>query len=606
MCGIAGALFLTRGSQRPQRGQPAPAWCERAKAALSARGPDGHGTFLDDGVALVHTRLALRDVAHGQQPLYTPDGRFTLVVNGEIYDDGRARERLTARGAQFRTRSDSELLLWALVLEGADGLDQLEGEYAFCFWDRLAQSALLGRDPLGVKPLLLARQQGALWFASEVKALLAMLPERPALRPDAVVEALVAPALSGVSRTPFWGIDCLEAGSVLELRAQRERVWARSSFALQPGDASSSTHAALRDALLSATHERLQADVEVGAFLSGGVDSTALVSAGIAQGHTPLRCFTIRFDHHLGAAERAVSAGSIVVGDDAPFVEELAQRWPIALTRVHASRTALLAELDALGRSQDRIAAWEQELSQRFLARAAAREVKAVLVGDAADETHYGYAFALTRAVCASPQALLERFGYSARRALLRRELWPLADALDGEYRALSAQAGLAYGASERADRLATSSLLVQRWLPRLLHNGDMHTLAFGLEARVPFADRRVLALASQVAVDDAYTPFQGVSEKAFLRRAVADLVPSAILARPKSALPRDDGMGPLFRQRLRELLCAPRVRERLASFFALEALDALVETRASPDDITRASLFSVLAFEAFLRHHVG
>src|SRR5262245_22056940 len=128
MCGLAGVLFLARGDAGPAAGSPAPGWCERARQALLPRGPDGHGTFVDDGVALVHTRLALRDQAHGQQPLHTPDGRFVLAVNGEIYDDGRARERLVQRGAQFRTRSDSELLLWALALEGADGLAALEGE----------------------------------------------------------------------------------------------------------------------------------------------------------------------------------------------------------------------------------------------------------------------------------------------------------------------------------------------------------------------------------------------------------------------------------------------------------------------------------------------
>lgn len=606
MCGIAGVVQLGNGSERPQRDQPEPAWCERARRVLAARGPDGHGSFVDDGIALVHTRLSLRDLAHGQQPLHTPDGRFTLVVNGEIYDDGRLRERLLVRGAQLRTRSDSELLLWSLALEGPEGLDRLEGEYAFCFWDRLERRALLGRDPLGVKPLLLARQRGGAWFASEVKALLTMLPERPALQAEGVVEALVAPALSGVARTPFRGIDSLEAGSVLELREQGERVIRTRVFSFHPGTTSASTPAALREALADASHERLQADVEVGAFLSGGVDSTALVAAGLARGHTPLRCFSIRFDHHVGAAKRTHSAGSIVLGDDAPFVEELASRWPIALTRVHASRAALLAEIDALGATQDRIAAWEQELSQRFLARAAARDVKAVLVGDAADETHFGYAFALTPEVSRSPAALLERFGFSARRALLRRELWPLADALDAEYRALTEQAGFAYGQHERDNRLATSTLLVKRWLPRLLHNGDVHTLAFGLEARVPFADQRVLALASQVAVEDAFAPFRGVPEKAFLRRAVVGLVPENILARPKSALPRDDGMGPLFRTRLAELLRMPAARTRLALFFEPRALDVLIEQRASPDDTTRACLFSVLAFEAFLRHHVG
>jgi asparagine synthase (glutamine-hydrolysing) len=605
MCGIAGVLFMQDGHDAPRRNQPAPAWCERVRRALAPRGPDGHGTFVDDGVALLHTRLALMDLVHGQQPLHTPDGRYCLVVNGEIYDRVALRARLEARGVQLRTRSDSELLLWALALDGARALDTIEGEYAFCFWDRAERRALLGRDPLGVKPLVLMRNAETLWFASEVKALCASLPERPPLDVAGVIEALVAPALSGVARTPFRGLKSLVPGTLLEVRAGAMRVVRQERFRFS-ATRTSATPEALQDALANAVRDRLTADVEVGAFLSGGVDSSALVAAGLAHGSTPLRCYTIRFDHHLSDAPKPHVPGSIVVGDDAPFVEELARRWPIQLMRVHAAQMALLSEIDSLGATQDRMAAWEQELSQRFLARAAARDLKAVLVGDAADETHFGYAFALTPEVSASPRALLERFGFSARRALLRPEHWPFADALDAEYRALSAQAGFAYGGDLGQNRLATATLLVARWLPRLLHNGDVHTLAFGLEARVPFADRRVLALAGQVGVEDAFHPFLGVPEKAFLRRALCPWLPETILARPKSALPRDDGMGPLFQQRLAQLLREPRACERLGAFFELPALAQLCDFTAAVDDIRRACLFSVLAFDAFLRHHVS
>jgi asparagine synthase (glutamine-hydrolysing) len=227
-----------------------------------------------------------------------------------------------------------------------------------------------------------------------------------------------------------------------------------------------------------------------------------------------------------------------------------------------------------------------------------------VVVGDAADETHFGYAFALAPEVAHSPRALLERFGFGARRALLRPELWPVADGLEDEYRALTRAAGFAYGEELRGNRLATASLLVQRWLPRLLHNGDVHTLAFGLEARVPFADRRVLALAAAVAVEDAFQPFAGVPEKAFLRRALAPWLPAEIIARPKSALPRDDGMGSLYRQRLRPLILDADARERLAQFLDVGAVARLCARADEPDDVTRACLFTVLVFEAFLRHH--
>jgi len=597
-------LFHEAGPGAPRASEPPPDYCARAAEALAPRGPDGAGYFTDHGVALVHRRLALVDLEHGQQPLHAVE-RYVLVVNGEIYGRKALRPRLEARGAVLRTQCDSELLLWALVLDERNALDALEGEYAFCFWDRRRRRALLGRDPLGVKPLVMTERRGALWFASEVKALLAMLPERRQLDLDGVTEALVAPALSGAVRTPFRRLVSLEPGSLLEVRDGARSVLRRECFRFG-ASATRARDQPLRDALRVATRERLQADVEVGAFLSGGVDSSALVAAGLDAQRAPLHCFTIRFDHHSGGAEPARVAGSIVVGDDATFVEELAARWPIRLTRVHASRAALLAEIDALAATQDRMVAWEQELSQRFLARAAAQAVKAVVVGDAADETHFGYAFALTPEVSRSPRALLERFGFSARRALLNPALHPRADALDAEYRALSAEAGCAYGDDLHGNRLATGSLLVRRWLPRLLHNGDVHTLAFGLEARVPFADRRVLSLAAQVAIQDAFTPFQGVPEKAFLRRALSPWLPPAIIERPKSALPRDDGMGPLYRQRLAALLRDGGERERLSVALDVGRLDRLVAHPEEPTDDERAILFSLLALAAFLRHHAS
>jgi len=603
MCGIAGVLFQRPVSAGARHNQPPPAFCAQLVRSLSARGPDGHGVFVDDGVALVHTRLSLVDLAGGQQPISTADGRHVLIVNGEVYNHQRLRPLLEARGARFRTRSDSEVLLWALALDGAEGLASIEGEYAFCFWDRVERRALLGRDTLGVKPLIVTEHEGALWFASELKALLAVLPERRKLDVTGVVEGLVAPALSGAERTPFVGFTSLAPGSTLSVRESEHRVVRHEPFTFRDQRTDVQPEQ-LRAALAQATCDRLSADVEVGAFLSGGVDSSALVAAGI-EGRTGLqRCLTIRFDHHTGAAAATSAPGSIVVGDDAPFADALAQRWPIQLTRVHASRTALLAELDSLAATQDRMVAWEQELSQRFLARAAAHELKAVLVGDAADETHFGYAFALSPEVSASPLALLSRFGFGARRALLRPALWPIADALDAEYRALTAQAGFVHGTNLRQNRLATGTLLVKRWLPRLLHNGDIHCMAFGLEARVPFADRRVLAVAARVAVDDAFSPLHGQPEKAFLRTAVSPWLPHEIVARPKSALPRDDGMGPLFQQHLRDLLGQPLARERLSGWLELGALDALLV--GEPDDTRRACLFSVLTLEAFLRHHAG
>ncbi len=609
MCGIGGVLLLHNRQgcvdDEPRAGRQPPSWTATLLQTLAHRGPDGSGVFVDDGVVLAHTRLALVDPAGGQQPITSPDARFALVVNGEVYNHRALQPRLARRGARFRSGSDAEVLLWTLILDGVAGLDDIEGEFAFCFWDARARQAVLGRDLLGVKPLVVMRDTGALWFASEVKALLAMRPRRRVVDVDAVVSAFVAPAFSG-ERVPFVGIENVPAGGVIVVDEHGERLLGRHRFRA----ASTSVHQrpeALAAALSSAVADRVVADAPVGAFFSGGVDSSAIVAAARAV-DVDLPCFTIRFDHHRAGASAPVVSGSIVVDDDAQWVELLAAQWSLPLTRVHASRAVLLADINALTASQDRLVAWEQELSQRALARAAAHDVKAVLVGDAADETHFGYAFVLNDAVCASPRSLLERFGLSHRAALLQPRWRPrVDDVIDGIAKA-AAQAGTPFMGAVRQRRLATTSVLLDRWLPRLLHNGDLHTMAFGLEARVPFADRRVLAIAAGVDVDEGYVDADSTPEKHFLRRAAAHWLPAGIISRRKSALPRDDGLGPLYREVLRAQLTSSATVEQLATFLEPAALHMLLDHDGDDDnadsDAIRSLLFSVLTLAGFLRHH--
>jgi len=600
VCGIGGVLFHRDDGSAPRRGGPLPPALSRLQVALHHRGPDGVGAFVDDGIALVHTRLALVDVAAGQQPLRTPDGRYALVVNGEIYGHRRRRDDLLGRGAVFQTRSDAEVLLWSLVTDGPAAVFDLEGEFAFCLWDTRERRAWLGRDPVGVKPLVLAHDAGALWFASEAKALLAALPRRRVVDEDALVEVFAAPALSA-GRLPFAGFSALPPGVVLEVDAGGSRVVATASTVARVGGDDD-----IRAAIADAVRDRLDADVEVGAFLSGGLDSSAIVAAVLHE-RERLRCFSMFF------ADRTRSAGSVVVDDDTAFVEDLAQQWPIDLVRVRADSAAVDVECDALLASQDRVVAWEQELTQRVLARAAAKDVKAVVVGDAADETWFGYAFALTETACASPSSLLALFGFNERQALLARHLRPRAAFLDERLRAEAAAAGTPFDNNQdknslRNNRLAMSTLLRSRWLSRLLHNGDLCTMAFGLEARVPFADRRLRALAAGVDVDVGFCDHGFGPEKVVLRRAVAALrgpaLPHAILERRKSALPRDESMAPRWRARCRDLLADARTRERLGAFFDVDAVAGFV-AGTSDGDVARGVLFSIVGVAGFLAHHI-
>jgi asparagine synthase (glutamine-hydrolysing) len=601
MCGIGGVLFHADVDGAPRVGQP-PRWTQTLLDRLRHRGPDGDGVFVDDGVLLAHTRLALVDTSDaGKQPLTTPDGRFVLVVNGEVYNHQRLRPQLVRAGAVFRSRCDAEVLLWLLALRGVAGLDDVEGEYAFCFFDRAAKQALLGRDTLGVKPLVWCNDDDGFWFASEAQALLAVRPRRRVLDELTVVTSVIAPAFSG-ERVPFAGVQVLPPGTTMCVDGAGVRVVRARRFVAGARRGASTSTTALAQALQAAVDDRLDADVPVGAFVSGGLDSSAIVAAARQSTSTNRlsSCFTIRFDHHVHGPSNRVT-GSIVVDDDAAWVEPLAMQWQLPLSRVHVSQAMLLDDIEGLTSSQDRIVAWEQELSQRALARAAAPHVKAVLVGDAADETHYGYSFLLAAAACSSTTSLLSHFGLHRRAALLQPHLQHRVGDVVDEFDDLD---GVAFGDDLDQQRRATTSLIVQRWLPRLLHNGDLHTMAFGLEARVPFADRRVLHEAAAVDVVEGFVDGD-VGEKRFLRTAVSPWLPKEIVQRRKSALPRDDAMGPLYRDAVHALLQSRAAVERLSTVFSPTALAALVAADKI-DDVGRALLFTVLTVDGFLRHHAG
>jgi asparagine synthase (glutamine-hydrolysing) len=592
VCGLAGII-------RPREPGAAAGRLGRMLAALAPRGPDGRGVHLEPAAALGHLRLAVLDAAGGAQPLVDPSGRYVLIYNGEIYNHLALRRELDY---PFRTRSDGETLLAALLAWGPRCLDRLDGMFAFFLWDRARRRGLAARDALGVKPLVYSHQDGELVFASELKALLAQAP-RPRLREAAVLEYLLAPGLSGVREPLCEGVEYLPAGAALEIDAGgalRCFSWFRYELPRDPGaflPDSEATVDALRGALVSAARSALLADAPVGAFLSGGLDSTALVSlAAEAQGRTTALSIALedqgRYDY---------ARSRIVVADDTPFIEEAARRLQIEHRPVPAPRAELLVDLERVARIDDRLPAWEQELSQHRLARGARDAgLKAVLVGDAADETHYGYFFLLEGAVTAAPAGLLSLFGAELRLGCLRPELRAarpdlrLAEA----YEAMAAAAGHSWR-DPLSRKLATTHLVVQLWLGRLLHNGDVHTMACSVEARVPFAARPLLEVARRVHPDFG---FRDGREKHALREAARPFVPDAVYRRRKSALPKDQLLGPAYQRALLPLLDGEA--GLLSPWLDLGALRALCDRPHLAED-ERALLFNVLGLVYWQRAYL-
>jgi asparagine synthase (glutamine-hydrolysing) len=606
MCGIGAILFA---------GDPPDRLADRLRRMherLRPRGPDGSGEYRDACAALVHTRLALIDPAGGAQPMRDPDGRFVLVFNGEI-TNYRELRRLLAPEYRFTTASDTETLLAAYARWGAAWVARVTGLCAFGVGARSARRACAARDALGVKPLVFARRGRELVLASEAKAIVAQAVGRPVADRLAVAELVVVPSLSGVRHSMFQGIEHLGAGEWLaatEHGLERGR-WFRYRVGRSDGGGGAPGRDALAadlGAALEAGVERtMRADVPVGAFLSGGLDSTALACLAVRGSQAPLRAFTIRFPDH---ESMPFDPSSIVISDDAPYVEALARDLPIDLERVVIPRSGIAADLERIAAHNDRIPAWEQELAQHHLARAASANRKVVLVGDAADETHFGYFFLLSADVTAGPLAFMRRFGADLRAGCLSRDILddvrPL-ERLAGEYRDLCRDAGFdvekawgdppAPGAAEERMR-ATTHLVVTQWLGRLLHNGDVHTMAHGVEARVPFADRAVLDVAQRV--PPAWGFRDGV-EKAVLRAAARPFIPAAIHARRKSALPRDPRLGSLYAAELERVVVEDE--RELAPFLDVPRVRALCRAR-EPSDVERAALFNLLALALWRRHH--
>ena len=377
MCGIFGYLL----ARSPEGELPS---LDKAVQKLRHRGPDGDGTFRavagDVACGLAHTRLAIIDLSpSGKQPMSTLDGRLTIVFNGEIYNYRDVRAELEAADDRFVSGSDTEVILLAYARWGSDCLRRFRGMYAFAIWDARERSLFLGRDPMGVKPLYVARVQDGVVFASEVRALLSS--GRVARRLDP--EGLAGYLAFGSVREPqtiVRGIELLEAGSFAELRDGRWRVgkhwsaplWVDRSISRK--DAIDETRSLLRESIAL----RLIADVPIGIFLSGGMDSSAIVALASQVSTRPIHTFTVTFDE--------------AAYDEGPQALSLARAFG---AEHHVVRLSSKRALDAI---DDAVAALDQPSADGtntyFVAQAVRGAGLAVaLSGIGGDEIFAGYAY---------------------------------------------------------------------------------------------------------------------------------------------------------------------------------------------------------------------
>ena len=320
MCGIAGLV-----------GGFVPGLMARMNAAQAHRGPDGQGVFEDSAAeaGLAHVRLAILDTSDlAAQPMYGASGSV-LAYNGEIYNFKELRRELEGAGEHFSSTGDTEVLLRGLERWGEPFIERLNGIFAFALWDRRRRELLLARDPLGVKPLYLAEPKpDAVLFASEMKALFAY----PGLRREADLDALqqhLAYSYASGDRTSLRGIRRLEPGHLLRWSAatrnwQTRRYW-RPSFGTWTGSHDDATEA-LRGALTLASQRQLVSDVPVGAFLSGGLDSTIVTTLAAPAARRGFRCYTIKYAADDNKLDR--------VANDAWYARRVADRLRLELAQI--------------------------------------------------------------------------------------------------------------------------------------------------------------------------------------------------------------------------------------------------------------------------------
>lgn len=566
MCGIFGAIE----SDLTERALNA------AGSALVHRGPDASGTFLDaaHNVGLAHRRLSIVDLQGGDQPLFDRDRNIVLVCNGEIYDFERIRAELQTEGYTFQTSSDSEVIINLYLKHGLECLTHLRGEFAFLLLDRTLGRLVAARDRFGIKPLYFSRTDSNGWcFASEAKAMAASGLKRLEMDPENYVLSENSSLFRGVYSVPT------ATALVFDLSD-----WGFTTHTYWypdfPADAACDQHKPLHQwvaevdrSLTEAVRLRMRADVPVGVYLSGGIDS-AVVAAKMAQIQAkPALAFTVSFSDVPEQFNEEEQAGRIAryLGLEHHILKlDTASLWS-NLERCLVHNEAPIGDL--------------APVAKYMLSALAAEHVKVVLTGEGADEVFLGYQVFSSR---------LQRTHSDGRHRLLpRKQIWPrnrlrrwLSRSIPrgvprkryGKAASLDSQlAGLPEQSRDKT-QLEGRSAVVQLQYRRLkthLHRvilsayGDRMEMAHSVEGRVPFLDHRTFALAARIPLS---FKIDGKTEKIVLRELANGLVPEEVVNRPKWRF------------------STPRPTFVLGRY---QALDSLVERYLSRTAIRRAGLFT-------------
>lgn len=628
MCGICGIALSSRSGAVVQR-----ATLERMRDAMAHRGPDGAGVFIDGRIGLGHRRLSIVDPNAGHQPMASEDGAVQIVYNGEVYNHPEIMRRFKADGRPYRTHCDTESVLHVYEERGTAAPSALRGMFAFAIWDRRRETLFIARDRFGVKPLYYAlMDDGSLYFGSEIKSLLASGAVPAALNETALPEYLSSHSTFG-RPTMFRGVQRLEAGHTLVWKDGEVRV--EPYWDLHFGQKLDRSH---READLvaeygarfrEAVRMRLMADVPLGTFLSGGIDSAAITAVMAGLIDEPVRTFSVAF------AERDAN--------ELAYARLVAKRFRTEHREVLVSPAEFFDALPQMIWQEDEPIAHPSSIPLYFVSKLAAEHVKVVLTGEGSDEVLGGYnryrttlynmrlGSAFARLVPAAGRAAIRGAIESLPRAARVRQKLArtfltlpadLASLYLDNFAVFSRQrlhglwspgarrrlGGLPpYATAEQflahsdATTLLDALLYVdtKTYLHELLMKQDQMSMAASIESRVPFLDHELVEFAARL---PDRMKVRGLTTKHVLRQAMTGLLPAEILSRKKMGFPVPVGAwlrGP-YRFVLDELVLGERALAR--GLFDAATVRGLVASHVSGEANHAERLWSLINLELWQR----
>jgi len=627
MCGINGIALSSRSGRQVQRDV-----LERMRDVIKHRGPDDCGIFIEGGIGLGHRRLSIVDVAAGHQPMTNEDGSLQITYNGEIYNHADFRQELEERGHVYRTHCDTETILHLYEEHGEGCVNFLRGMFAFAIWDKRKRELFIARDRLGVKPLYYAHtDDGSLYFGSEIKTLFQANALKPEINFTALPDYLANHATSG-EETLYRGVKRLLPGHTLTWRDDKveiKKYWDVSFVKADTTGRSDRDYIAEWDEMFrTSVRLRLMADVPLGMFLSGGIDSSAIAAVMSGLVDEPIKTFSVAF------AEREAN--------ELAYARIVAQAYKTNHHEVVVSPEEFFNALPKLVWHEDEPIAHPSSVALYFVSLLASQHVKVVLTGEGSDELLAGYGryrkTVLNLSLGGRYRSLTPSLVRGAvhggiktlpasriRQKLLRSFLSVEPDIesiyfdnfavfprvmQDGLLTTIARErigtidpyAGVRSALSQTDAKSLLDRLLyadIKTYLHELLMKQDQMSMATSIESRVPFLDHKLVEFTCSL---PEHLKLRGGTTKYILREAMKDVLPQEILSRSKMGFPVP--IGTWFRGPYRSIIDEYVLGERASSrgVFNATVVRDLVNRHQSGTENHDERLWALVNFEIWQR----